>query len=109
MSVQHKKTSKLDNQDHILVKKGLAAIAGKFLETRKVRLRDGKGFFLFIRILIFSKNASYFVIDPYPFPPIAFQKVVLKQKLTEIFIVTALCGASKGFMKALNSWRSVKL
>ena len=81
MSVQHKKNfTKLDNQD--LVKKGLAAIARKFLETRKVRLRDGKGFFLFIRILIFSKNATYFVIDPYPFPPSAFQKIVLKQKLT---------------------------
>ena len=65
MSVQHKKNfTKLDNQDHILVKKGLAAVARRFLETRKVRLRDGKVFFLFIRILFFSKNATYFVIDP---------------------------------------------
>ena len=65
MSVQHKKNfTKLDNQDHILAKKGLAAVAGRFLETKKVRLRDGKVFFLFIRILFFSKNATYFVIDP---------------------------------------------
>ena len=65
MSVQHKKNfTKLDNQDHILVKKGLAAVARRFLETRKVRLRDGKVFFLFIRILFFSKNATYFVTDP---------------------------------------------
>ena len=64
MSVQHKKNfSKLDNQDHILVKKGVAAVTGRFLETRKVRLRDGKVFFLFIRILFFSKNPTYFVID----------------------------------------------
>ena len=64
MSVQHKKNfSKLDNQDHILVKKGVAAVTGRFLETRKVRLTDGKVFFLFIRILFFSKNPTYFVID----------------------------------------------
>ena len=64
MSVQHKKNfTKLDNQDHILVKKGLAAVTRRFLETRKILLRDGKVFFLFIRIF-FSKNATYFVIDP---------------------------------------------
>ena len=65
MSVQHKKNfTKLDNQDHILVKKGLAAVARRFLETRKVRLRDGKVLFLCVRILFFSKNATYFVIEP---------------------------------------------
>ena len=65
MSVQHKKNfPKLDNQDHILVKEGVATVAGRFLETRKARLRDGKVFFLFIRILFFSKNPTYFVIDP---------------------------------------------
>ena len=65
MSVQYKKNfTKFDNQDHILFKKGLAAVGRRFLETRKVRLRDGKVFFLFIRILFFSKNATYFVIDP---------------------------------------------
>ena len=65
MSVQHKKNfTKLDNHGHILVKKGLGAVARRFVETRKVRLRDGKVFFLFIRILFFSKNATYFVIDP---------------------------------------------
>ena len=63
MSVQHKKNlTKLDNQDHILVKKGLAGVARRFLQTRKVRLRDGNVFFLWI--LFFSKNATYFVIDP---------------------------------------------
>ena len=47
MSVQHKKSlTKLDNQDHILVKKGLAGVARRFLQTRKVRLRDGNVFFL---------------------------------------------------------------
>ena len=51
MSVQHKKNfTKLDNQDHILVKKGLAAVARRFLETREVRLKVEKVFFLFIRI-----------------------------------------------------------
>ena len=66
MSVQHKKNfTKLDNQDHNLVTKDLAAVARTFLETRKVRLRDGKVFFPFIRILFFSKNATYFVMDPF--------------------------------------------
>ena len=66
MSVQHKKNfTKLDNQDHILVKKGLPVVARRFLETRKVRLRDGKVFFLFIRVLFFSKNVTCFVIDPF--------------------------------------------
>ena len=60
-----KNFTKLDNQDHILVKKGQAAVARRFLETRKVRLRDGKVFFLFIRILFFPKNATCFVIDPF--------------------------------------------
>ena len=56
MSLQHKKNfTKLDNQDHILVKKRPATVARRFLETRKVRLRDGKMFFLFIRILFFAK------------------------------------------------------
>ena len=65
MSVQHKKNfTKLDNHNHILVKKGLAAVARRFLETRKVWLRDGKVLFLLIRILFFSKNTAYFVIDP---------------------------------------------
>ena len=65
MSVQHKKNfTKLDNHGHILVKKGLGAVARRFVKTRKVRLRDGKVFFLFIRILFFSKNATYFVIEP---------------------------------------------
>ena len=65
MSVQHKKNfAKLDSQAHILVKKSLAAVVRRFLETRKVQLRDRKVLFLFIRILFFSKNASYFVIDP---------------------------------------------
>ena len=65
MSVQHKKKfTKLDNQDHILVKKGPATVVRRFLETRKARLRDGKVLFLFIKILFFSKNATYFVIDP---------------------------------------------
>ena len=65
MSIHHKKNfKKLDNQDHILVKKGLAAVARRFLETRKVWLRDGKVLFLLIRILFFSKNTAYFVIDP---------------------------------------------
>ena len=62
MSVQHKNQN--HNQNHILVKEGLAAVERRFLETRKVRLRDGKVFFLFIRILFFSKNATYFVTDP---------------------------------------------
>ena len=67
MSVQHKKSfRKLVNQDHILVKKGLPAVARRFLEIRKVQLRDGKVFFLIIRILFFSRNATYFVIDPKP-------------------------------------------
>ena len=75
MSVQHKKNfTKLDNQDHILVKKGLAAVARRFLETRKVRLRDGKVFFLFIKILFFSKNATYFIIDPKPLWKVALDK-----------------------------------
>ena len=74
MSVQHKKNfTKLDNHDHILVKKGLGAVARRFIETRKVRLRDGKVFFLFIRILFFSKNATYFVIDP----PGAYQTQII--------------------------------
>ena len=61
MSVQHKKNfTKLDNQDHILVKKGLAAVARRFLETRKVRLKDGKVFFLFMRILFFFKKCNPF-------------------------------------------------
>ena len=73
MSVQHKKNfTKLDNQDHILVKKGLVVVARRFLETRKVRLRDGKVFFLFIRILFFSKNATYFVIDHHMYIPPAW-------------------------------------
>ena len=64
MSVQHKKNfTKLDKQDHILVKKGLTAVARRFLETRKVRQRDGKVFFLFIRTSFFSKDATCFVID----------------------------------------------
>ena len=65
MSVQHKNNfTKLDNQDYILVKKGLAVVARRLLETRKVRLRDENVFFLFIRVLFFSKNTTHFVIDP---------------------------------------------
>ena len=61
MSVQHKKNfTKLDNQDHILAKKGLAAVARRFLETKKVRLRNGKVFFLFIRILFFFQKCNLF-------------------------------------------------
>ena len=37
-------------------------------------------------------------------PAHAFQKVVLKYKLTYIFIFALLCGASKGFMKALKTF-----
>ena len=40
-----------------------------------------------------------------PFPPRAFQKVLLKQKLTCIFIFSFLCGASKGFIKAFKAFR----
>ena len=36
--------------------------------------------------------------------PRVFQIVVLKWRLTEIFIFTLLCGASKGFMKALKAF-----
>ena len=47
----------------------------------------------------------------------AFLKVVLKQKLSSVFIFTLLCGASKRFMKALKAFikpfeatqRSVKI
>ena len=54
MSVQHKQNfTKLDNQDHILVKKGLPVVGRTFLQTTKVRLRDGNVFFLFIRISSF--------------------------------------------------------
>ena len=51
------------------------------------------------------------------FPSRTFKKFILKQKLTQIFIFTLLCGASKGFMKALKAFiknfetlqRSVKI
>ena len=42
-----------------------------------------------------------------PFPPCAFQKVVSEKKLTEIFIFTFLCGASKGFMKAFKPYEGL--
>ena len=75
MSVQSKKNvTNVDNQEHILVKKGLATVARRFLETKKVRLRDGKVFFPFIRILFFSKNATYFIIDPKPLWKVALDK-----------------------------------
>ena len=49
--------------------------------------------------------------------PCAFQKVVVKYKLTEIFIFILLCGTSKVFMKAFKAFikpievpqRSVKI
>ena len=44
--------------------------------------------------------------------PRAFQKRVLKWKLTYIFLFTLLCGALKGFMKAFkpsqNLWDTMK-
>ena len=83
MSVQYKKNfTKLDNQDHILVKKGLAAVARRFLETRKVRQRDVKVFFLYIRILFFSKNATHFVIDP------AVKLFCVFSKKCDVFLIT---------------------
>ena len=38
----------------------------------------------------------------YLFPPRAFQKDVLKQKLTYFFIFALICGTSKCFMKAFR-------
>ena len=40
----------------------------------------------------------------WPFNLHAFQKVVLKQKLTQISIFALLCGASKGFTKNLKAF-----
>ena len=44
------------------------------------------------------------IIHSHLFSPLAFQKVVLKEKLSKILIFTLLCGASKGFMKALKAF-----
>ena len=42
------------------------------------------------------------ILFHYLFPPRAFQKDVLKQKLTYFFIFTLICGTSKCFMKAFR-------
>ena len=47
------------------------------------------------------KSRRVTVLKFYSFPPLLFQKVVLKQKNN---VFTLLCGASKGFMKAFKAF-----